>query len=48
MYVYELEATIENKQVAELQTGMIGKVSIVTGTEPIWKFFLKKLNLHTK
>lgn len=48
MYVYELEATIENKQVAELQTGMIGKVSVVTGTEPIWKFFLKKLNLHTK
>lgn len=47
MYMYELEATIESKQVAELQTGMIGKVSVITGTEPIWKFLLKKLNLYT-
>lgn len=48
MYVYELEATMDGKQVAELQTGMIGKTSVVTGTEPIWKSILKKLNLYIK
>ena len=48
MYVYELEATMDGKQVADLQTGMMGKASVVTGTEPIWKFILKKLNLYAK
>ena len=47
-YVYELEATMDGKQVAELQTGMMGKASVVTGTEPIYKFILKKLNLYAK
>ncbi|SDZ43344.1 MULTISPECIES: HlyD family efflux transporter periplasmic adaptor subunit [unclassified Bacillus (in: firmicutes)] len=43
-YVYELEATIDTKELNELHTGMIGKASVVTGEEAIWKFILSKLN----
>ena len=43
-YVYELEATIDKQELYELHTGMVGRVSIVTGEEPIWKFILRKLD----
>lgn len=39
-YVYELEATIDTQELYELHTGMIGRASVVTGEEPIWKFIL--------
>ncbi|QWG48396.1 HlyD family efflux transporter periplasmic adaptor subunit (plasmid) [Bacillus mycoides] len=44
-YMYELEATIDTKELQELHAGMLGKGSVVTGEEPIWKFILRKLNL---
>ncbi|MFN6593109.1 HlyD family efflux transporter periplasmic adaptor subunit [Bacillus sp. TD10] len=44
-YVYELEATIDIKDFKELHTGLIGKASVVTGKEPVWKFILRKLDL---
>ncbi|HCF55643.1 MAG TPA: hemolysin D [Bacillus sp. (in: Bacteria)] len=43
-YVYELEATIDIKELYDLNTGMVGKASIMTGEEPIWKFILRKLD----
>ncbi|PFP66538.1 hemolysin D, partial [Bacillus cereus] len=43
-YVYELEATIDTKELYDLNTGMVGSASIVTGEEPIWKFILRKLD----
>ncbi|KAA2401529.1 HlyD family efflux transporter periplasmic adaptor subunit [Bacillus cereus] len=43
-YMYELEATIDTKDLQELHTGMIGRVSVITGEEPIWKFILRKLD----
>ncbi|MEH6890185.1 HlyD family efflux transporter periplasmic adaptor subunit [Bacillus sp. JJ864] len=43
-YMYELEATINTKELNELHTGMIGRVSVVIGEEPIWKFLLQKLD----
>ncbi|PEY62960.1 HlyD family efflux transporter periplasmic adaptor subunit [Bacillus cereus] len=43
-YVYELEATIEKQVLYELHTGMVGKASVVTGEEQIWKFILRKLD----
>lgn len=45
MYMYELKATIDIKQMDEVHTGMLGKASVVTGKVPIWKFLLKKFNL---
>lgn len=44
-YVYELEGTIDTKELYELHTGMVGRASIVIGEEPIWKFILRKLDL---
>ncbi|MGN4631663.1 HlyD family efflux transporter periplasmic adaptor subunit [Bacillus cereus group sp. MYBK29-1] len=44
-YVYELEGTIDTKELYELHTGMIGRASVVIGEEPIWKFILRKLDL---
>lgn len=44
-YVYELEATIDIKDFKELHTGLIGKASVVTGKEPVWKFILRKSDL---
>ncbi|OOR02818.1 hemolysin D [Bacillus mycoides] len=44
-YMYELEATIVTQELYELHTGMVGKASIVTGEEPIWKFLLRKLDV---
>ncbi|MCM3737939.1 HlyD family secretion protein [Bacillus cytotoxicus] len=43
-YVYELEATINTKELKQLQVGMIGKASVITGSDPVWKFILKKLD----
>lgn len=43
-YVYELEATIDTKELHELHVGMTSKASVVTGEEPIWKFILRKLD----
>ncbi|MBJ8205618.1 HlyD family efflux transporter periplasmic adaptor subunit [Bacillus cereus] len=43
-YMYELEATIDTKELNELHTGMIGQASIVTGEEKIWRFLLRKLD----
>ncbi|WP_272514513.1 HlyD family efflux transporter periplasmic adaptor subunit, partial [Bacillus cereus] len=43
-YMYELEATIETKELNELHTGMMGKASVVIGKEPVWKFVLRKLD----
>ncbi|HDR7785302.1 TPA: HlyD family efflux transporter periplasmic adaptor subunit [Bacillus wiedmannii] len=43
-YMYELEATIETKELNELHTGMMGKASVVIGQEPVWKFVLRKLD----
>jgi len=43
-YMYELEATIDTKDLQELHTGMIGRVSVITGEEPVWKFILRKLD----
>ncbi|WP_414978942.1 HlyD family efflux transporter periplasmic adaptor subunit [Bacillus sp. (in: firmicutes)] len=45
MYMYELEATINIKQMDEVYTGILGKASVVTGKVPIWKFLLTKFNL---
>lgn len=44
-YVYELEATIDIKDFQELHTGLVGKASVVTAKEPVWKFILRKLDL---
>lgn len=44
-YMYELEATIATQELHELHTGMVGRASVVTGEEPIWKFILRKLDL---
>ncbi|EJR71153.1 MULTISPECIES: HlyD family efflux transporter periplasmic adaptor subunit [Bacillus cereus group] len=41
-YMYELEATIDTKELVELHTGMTGTASVVTGEEPIWKFISRK------
>ncbi|MED3269918.1 MULTISPECIES: HlyD family efflux transporter periplasmic adaptor subunit [Bacillus] len=43
-YMYELEATISTKELKVLHTGMVGRASVVTGEEPIWKFILRKLD----
>ncbi|MCU5709646.1 HlyD family efflux transporter periplasmic adaptor subunit [Bacillus cereus] len=43
-YMYELEATIDTKDLQELHTGMIGRASVVTGEETVWKFILRKLD----
>ncbi|MDD0822232.1 HlyD family efflux transporter periplasmic adaptor subunit [Bacillus anthracis] len=40
-YVYRLEATMDFKEAQELPTGISGKVSIITGSKPIWKSLLK-------
>ncbi|PDY85337.1 HlyD family efflux transporter periplasmic adaptor subunit [Bacillus toyonensis] len=44
VYVYELEATIDTGEIYELHTGMISRVSVVVGEEPVWKFILRKLD----
>ncbi|HDR3493174.1 TPA: HlyD family efflux transporter periplasmic adaptor subunit [Bacillus wiedmannii] len=44
-FVYELEATIDIKDFQELHTGLVGKASVVTDKEPVWKFILRKLDL---
>ncbi|WIG24997.1 HlyD family efflux transporter periplasmic adaptor subunit [Bacillus toyonensis] len=44
MYMYELEATIDMKELSELHTGMVGRASVVTGEEKIWEFILRKLD----
>lgn len=41
-YMYELEATINTKELNELHTGMLGTASVVTGEESIWKFISRK------
>ncbi|MDM5372717.1 HlyD family efflux transporter periplasmic adaptor subunit [Bacillus bombysepticus] len=43
-YMYELEATIDTKELKVLHIGMVGRASVVTGEEPIWKFILRKLD----
>ncbi|HDR4513340.1 HlyD family secretion protein [Bacillus paranthracis] len=43
-YMYELEATINTKELKTLHTGMVGRASVVTGEEPIWKFVFRKLD----
>lgn len=43
-YMYELEATIEKQESQELHTGLIGRASVITGEEPVWKFILRKLD----
>lgn len=43
-YMYELEATIDTKDFQELHTGMVGRVSVITEEEPVWKFILRKLD----
>lgn len=43
-YMYELEATIETQELQELHTGLIGRASVITGEEPVWKFILRKLD----
>lgn len=43
-YMYELEATIEKQELQELHTGLIGRASVITGEEPVWKFILRKLD----
>ncbi|MFT4139838.1 MAG: hypothetical protein QM671_12700 [Bacillus sp. (in: firmicutes)] len=42
--LYELESTIDTKDLQELHTGMIGRVSVITGEESVWKFILRKLD----
>ncbi|HDR4909320.1 TPA: HlyD family efflux transporter periplasmic adaptor subunit [Bacillus cereus] len=44
MYMYELEATIDTKELNELHTGMVGRASVVTGEEKLWEFILRKLD----
>ncbi|EDX54324.1 conserved hypothetical protein (plasmid) [Bacillus cereus W] len=43
-YMYEIEATIDTQELQELHTGMIGRASVITGEEPVWKFLLRKLD----
>ncbi|MBJ7961084.1 HlyD family efflux transporter periplasmic adaptor subunit [Bacillus cereus group sp. N28] len=43
-YMYELEGTINFKKIQSLPSGVIGKASVVTGSESIWKFLLRKLD----
>ncbi|RWS39665.1 HlyD family efflux transporter periplasmic adaptor subunit [Bacillus mycoides] len=43
-YMYELEATIDISNRDDLNIGMVGKASVITGEEPIWKFVLRKLD----
>ncbi|PKJ54473.1 MULTISPECIES: HlyD family efflux transporter periplasmic adaptor subunit [Bacillus] len=43
-YMYELEATINTKELNELHTGMVGSSSVVIDEEPIWRVLLKKLD----
>ncbi|PNK22987.1 hemolysin D [Bacillus thuringiensis] len=47
-YMYELEATINTKDLQELHIGMVGRASVITGEEPIWKFILKELDIISK
>ncbi|EJR54178.1 hypothetical protein IIO_05788 [Bacillus cereus VD115] len=47
-YMYELEGTINLKESHSLPSGMIGKASVVTGSESIWRFLLKKLDFISK
>lgn len=42
--MYELEAAIDTKDLQELHTGMIGRVSVITGEKPVRKFILRKLD----
>lgn len=42
--MYELEVTIDTKNLQELHIGMIGRASVILGEEPVWKFFLRKLD----
>lgn len=42
--MYELEATIDKKDLQELHIGMIGRASVITGEELVWKFILRKLD----
>ncbi|MGI2732333.1 HlyD family efflux transporter periplasmic adaptor subunit [Bacillus cytotoxicus] len=44
-YIYELEATINTKELIELHTGMVGSSSVVIDEEPIWRVLLRKLDL---
>ncbi|SCM03290.1 Uncharacterized protein BCB44BAC_03795 [Bacillus cytotoxicus] len=44
-YMYELEATINTKELIELYTGMVGSSSVVIDEEPIWRVLLRKLDL---
>ncbi|MBY0134311.1 HlyD family efflux transporter periplasmic adaptor subunit [Bacillus cereus] len=43
-YMYELEATINTKELNELHTGMVSSSSVVIDEEPIWRVLLKKLD----
>ncbi|MGH0592653.1 HlyD family efflux transporter periplasmic adaptor subunit [Bacillus pretiosus] len=47
-YMYELEATINTKELKTLHTGMVGRASVVTGEEPIWKFVFRKLDFISR
>lgn len=43
-YMYELEASIDTNKFDELHMGMVGRASIVTGEESIWRLILRKLD----
>lgn len=43
-YMYELEATINTKELNELHTGMVGSSSVIIDEEPIWRVLLRKLD----
>lgn len=43
-YMYELEATINTKELSELHIGMVGSSSVVIDEEPIWRVLLRKLD----
>ena len=42
--MYEMEASIDTNEFDELHMGMVGRVSVVTGEESIWKFILRELD----
>ncbi|AIW88265.1 hlyD secretion family protein [Bacillus mycoides] len=43
-YMHELEASIDTNEFDELHIGMVGRASVVTGEESIWKLILRKLD----
>ncbi|PFD11060.1 HlyD family efflux transporter periplasmic adaptor subunit [Bacillus cereus] len=43
-YMYEMEASIDTNEFDELHMGMVGRVSVVTGEESIWRFILRELD----